>query len=307
MAHRAAKRALCPAEGLPSRGQRGGREWLEATGEGGDARRLLGVDLAASCLSLASGTGSPALTCSPRDSCLLPSAMRWLWPLAVSFVVVSAVGLSGVPGATPLHPGRLRVGALDQRSRLRRGTEDEEARGVQKYVPEAWAEFPRPIRPAGPQPTEPWVATSPHPDDTGDAPGSGPEPGGHPTGVPGQRLQMQNPLYPVTQSSYGAYAILLLALVLFAVGMVGNLAVMCVVGHSYHLKSAWNAILASLALWDFLVLFFCLPVVIFNELAKQRLLGDASCRAVPFLEVSIWGTGGGGHWQWEGWARDPAA
>ncbi|XP_014388884.1 PREDICTED: prosaposin receptor GPR37L1 [Myotis brandtii] len=64
---------------------------------------------------------------------------------------------------------------------------------------------------------------------------------------------------------------------------------MCVVGHSYYLKSAWNAILASLALWDFLVLFFCLPVVIFNELSKQRLLGDASCRAVPFLEVSSLG------------------
>nr|KAF6279799.1 G protein-coupled receptor 37 like 1 [Myotis myotis] len=216
--------------------------------------------------------------------------MRWLWPLAVFLAVMSsAAGLSGVPGAAPRHPGRLPAGALDQRSRPRRGTEDEEARGVQKYVPEAWAEFPRPIRPAGPQPTEPRAATSPRPDDTGDAPGSGPEPGGPPTGVPGQRLQMQNPLYPVTENSYGAYAILLLALVVFAVGIVGNLAVMCVVGHSYYLKSAWNAILASLALWDFLVLFFCLPVVIFNELSKQRLLGDASCRAVPFLEVSSLG------------------
>lgn len=236
-------------------------------------------------------TGAPALTCSPRDSCLLPSvAMRWLWPLAVSLTAVSAAELSGVPGDTPLHPGRLPAGALNPRSRPRRGTEDEEARGVQKYVPEAWAEFPRPLRPpAGPQPTEPWAATSPRPDDTGGTPGSGPAPGGPPTGVPGQRLQMQNPLYPVTERSYGAYAVLLLALVVFAVGIVGNLAVMCVVGHSYYLKSAWNAILASLALWDFLVLFFCLPVVIFNELAKQRLLGDASCRAVPFLEVSSLG------------------
>ncbi|KAB0406577.1 hypothetical protein E2I00_010386, partial [Balaenoptera physalus] len=53
-------------------------------------------------------------------------------------------------------------------------------------------------------------------------------------------------------SSYGAYTVLLLALVLFAVGIVGNLAVMCIVWHSYYLKSAWNSILASLALWDFL-------------------------------------------------------
>lgn len=96
---------------------------------------------------------------------------------------------------------------------------------------------------------------------------------------------LHNPLYPVTDSSYGAYAVMLLSLILFAVGIVGNLALMCIVWHNYYLKSAWNCILASLALWDFLVLFFCLPVVIFNELTKKRLLGDLSCRIVPYMEV----------------------
>ncbi|KAM7049854.1 G-protein coupled receptor 37-like 1 isoform 2-T2 [Molossus nigricans] len=215
--------------------------------------------------------------------------MRWLWPLAVSLSLVWATGLSSASGAAPLHPDRLRADAPGQRSRTKRGTEDEEAKGVQQYVPEEWAEFPRPIRPAGLQPTEPSVTTSPSPGDGRDAPGRGPGSWGNPTGAPGQRLQMQNPLYPVTESSYSAYAIMLLALVLFAVGIVGNLAVMCVVWHSYYLKSAWNSILASLALWDFLVLFFCLPIVIFNEITKQRLLGDVSCRAVPFLEVTSLG------------------
>lgn len=197
--------------------------------------------------------------------------MRWLWPLVVSLAVASAVGPRRIPG-----------GAALQRGRSVRGTEEEEeeAKGVQQYVPEEWPEYPRPIHPAGPQPTEPGVATSPHPDGAVRA-------GGNATGTPGRPLQMQNPLYPVTESSYGAYAVLLLALVLFAVGIVGNLSVMCIVWHSYHLKSAWNSILASLALWDFLVLFFCLPVVVFHEITKQRLLGDASCRAVPFVEVSV--------------------
>jgi endothelin type b receptor-like protein 2 len=95
-----------------------------------------------------------------------------------------------------------------------------------------------------------------------------------------------NPLYPVTDSSYGAYAVMLLALILFAMGIVGNLALMCIVWHNYYLKSAWNCILASLAFWDFLVLFFCLPVVVFNELTKRRLLGDLSCRIVPYMEVN---------------------
>ncbi|KAL0978099.1 hypothetical protein UPYG_G00165880 [Umbra pygmaea] len=100
---------------------------------------------------------------------------------------------------------------------------------------------------------------------------------------------IHNPLYPVTDSSYGAYAVMLLALILFAMGIVGNLALMCIVWHNYYLKSAWNCILASLAFWDFLVLFFCLPVVVFNELTKRRLLGDLSCRIVPYMEVTSLG------------------
>lgn len=94
-----------------------------------------------------------------------------------------------------------------------------------------------------------------------------------------------NPLFPVTDGSYWAYAVMLLALVLFAVGIVGNLALMCIVWHNFYLKSTWNCVLAGLAFWDFLVLFFCLPVVVFHELTLKRLLGDLSCRLVPYLEV----------------------
>ncbi|KAL2090529.1 hypothetical protein ACEWY4_012792 [Coilia grayii] len=102
-------------------------------------------------------------------------------------------------------------------------------------------------------------------------------------------IRIHNPLYPVTDGSYGAYAVMLLSLMVFAVGIVGNLAVMCIVWHNYYMKTAWNCILASLAFWDFLVLFFCLPVVIFNELTKRRLLGDLSCRIVPYMEVTSLG------------------
>ncbi|XP_015102525.2 G-protein coupled receptor 37-like 1 [Vicugna pacos] len=215
--------------------------------------------------------------------------MRWLWPLAVSLAMALAVGPGRVSRGATLPWDEPRAGAWEQQSRPRRGTEDEEAKKAQQYVPEEWGEYPRPIAPADPQPSQPWVAPSPRPDRDGGALGGGLEPRGSPVGMPGRRLRIQNPLYPVTEGSYGAYAVLLLALVLFAVGVVGSLSVMCVVWHSYYLKSAWNSILASLALWDFLVLFFCLPVVIFNEITKQRLLGDVSCRAVPFLEVSSLG------------------
>ncbi|XP_049438486.1 G-protein coupled receptor 37-like 1 [Epinephelus fuscoguttatus] len=102
-------------------------------------------------------------------------------------------------------------------------------------------------------------------------------------------LGLLNPLFPVTDGSYWAYAVMLLALVLFAAGIVGNLALMCIVWHNFYLKSAWNCILAGLAFWDFLVLFFCLPVVVFHELTLKRLLGDLSCRLVPYLEVTSLG------------------
>uniref|UniRef100_A0A3B4ALC9 G-protein coupled receptors family 1 profile domain-containing protein n=1 Tax=Periophthalmus magnuspinnatus TaxID=409849 RepID=A0A3B4ALC9_9GOBI len=93
-------------------------------------------------------------------------------------------------------------------------------------------------------------------------------------------------LLPLSGGARWAYAVLLLALVMFSVGLVGNLALMCLVWHSVHLKSAWNCVLAGLALWDFLVLFFCLPVVLFHQLTGTRLMGALSCSLVPFLEVS---------------------
>ncbi|XP_067387601.1 G-protein coupled receptor 37-like 1 [Emydura macquarii macquarii] len=169
------------------------------------------------------------------------------------------------------------------RERLRRGTEDEDSKSVQGIR----VEFPRPINPASLRPTKPLVPSSTDPSEHRD--GSPTDPRGNLTMVPDKRLQIQNPLYPVTENSYSAYAVMFLSLIVFAVGIIGNLAVMCIVWHNYYLKSAWNSILASLALWDFLVLFFCLPVVIFNEITKKRLLGDISCRIVSFMEVSSLG------------------
>uniref|UniRef100_A0A672K991 G-protein coupled receptors family 1 profile domain-containing protein n=1 Tax=Sinocyclocheilus grahami TaxID=75366 RepID=A0A672K991_SINGR len=98
-------------------------------------------------------------------------------------------------------------------------------------------------------------------------------------------LRVHNPLHPLTEESYSAYAVMLLALIVFSAGIVGNLALVCIVWHNYYLKSTWNCALASLAFWDFTVLFFCLPVVIFHELTKRRLMGDLSCRIVPYVEV----------------------
>ncbi|XP_069383563.1 G-protein coupled receptor 37-like 1 [Paralichthys olivaceus] len=94
-----------------------------------------------------------------------------------------------------------------------------------------------------------------------------------------------NPFYPLADSSYAAYAVMFLAGLVLAVGVVGNMAVMCIVWNNYYMRSAWNYLLASMAFWDFLVLVLCLPMVVINQLSHRRILGDITCRMVPYMEV----------------------
>lgn len=100
-----------------------------------------------------------------------------------------------------------------------------------------------------------------------------------------RRQQVRNPFYPVTSESYGAYAVLFTAAIIFSVGIVGNVSVMCIVCHNYYMRSISNSLLANLALWDFVIIFFCLPLVLFHALTKDWLLGEFSCRIIPYLEV----------------------
>ncbi|XP_045892298.1 prosaposin receptor GPR37-like [Micropterus dolomieu] len=104
-----------------------------------------------------------------------------------------------------------------------------------------------------------------------------------------RRKQMKNPFYPVTGESYGAYAVMITAAVIFSVGIIGNVSVMCIVCHNYYMRSISNSLLANLALWDFVIIFFCLPLVVFHELTKNWLLGEFSCRIIPYLEVASLG------------------
>ncbi|XP_072529811.1 prosaposin receptor GPR37 [Salminus brasiliensis] len=100
---------------------------------------------------------------------------------------------------------------------------------------------------------------------------------------------VKNPFYPLTGEAYGAYAIMFISIIIFTVGIIGNIAIMCIVCHNYYMRSISNSLLANLALWDFLIVFFCLPLVIFHELTKDWLLGEFSCKIVPYIEVASLG------------------
>lgn len=99
------------------------------------------------------------------------------------------------------------------------------------------------------------------------------------------RKPLKNPFYPPSMDAYGAYAVTLAAATIFSTGIIGNMVLMCIVCHNYYMRSISNSLLANLALWDFIIIFFCLPLVVFHALTKNWLLGEFSCRIIPYLEV----------------------
>ncbi|XP_036978312.1 prosaposin receptor GPR37b isoform X2 [Acanthopagrus latus] len=101
--------------------------------------------------------------------------------------------------------------------------------------------------------------------------------------------EIKNPFYPVTSETYGAYAITCVSGVIFLVGIAGNIAILCIVCQNYYMKSISNSLLANLAVWDFVLIFFCLPMVVFHELTKSWLLGEFTCKVVPYVEVASLG------------------
>ncbi|XP_073508182.1 prosaposin receptor GPR37 [Phyllobates terribilis] len=110
-----------------------------------------------------------------------------------------------------------------------------------------------------------------------------------PKNATNKKMHIKNPFYPLTEDSYGAYAVMCLSIIIFVIGIMGNMAVMCIVCHNYYMRSISNSLLANLAFWDFLIIFFCLPLVIFHELTKKWLLEDFSCKIIPYIEVASLG------------------
>lgn len=94
-----------------------------------------------------------------------------------------------------------------------------------------------------------------------------------------------NPFYPVTSETYTAYAVTCFSALIFVIGIIGNVAVMCIVCHNYYMRSISNALLANLAVWDLAVLLVCMPLVVVHELTKTYLLGHFTCKVIPYIEV----------------------
>lgn len=239
---------------------------------------------AASCPS--SWATRPGLASVCGQPCRLRPAMRWLWHmLGVSLAVALAAG--------PRAPGALRLAGWapacgqKQPDGPGEGPRWEDAKRLQQCVPEGGLKCPRPIRPAALQPTQPpggrWPLRT------------GPERLGQRAGARGNvsrdarpRLQVQNPLYPVTGAPTGASPSCWWP--------------WCCSPWAW-LRSAWRSCrrVAQLLPEERLELhpgqpgalglpgpLLLPPHTSPSTRSPARLLGAVSCRAVPFVEVSVW-------------------
>ncbi|KAJ8006567.1 hypothetical protein DPEC_G00108600 [Dallia pectoralis] len=216
--------------------------------------------------------------------------------LAAAMVTAGGCNTERPPSMGPQHGGpldshTLKRGTKDEQKTLKRGRKrlNKSSMALSERAPfSPWALMPRPVALTSTdnpldfftrknemftyREENPWDATPMTPPNTGDFVN-----------------EIKNPFYPLTSETFGAYAITGVSAVIFLAGIAGNIAILCIVCQNYYMKSISNSLIANLAIWDFVVVFFCLPLVIFHELTKSWLLGEFTCKIVPYLEVASLG------------------
>lgn len=77
-----------------------------------------------------------------------------------------------------------------------------------------------------------------------------------------------------------------LFIVVFIFGLVGNCLVCFAVWKNNHLKTVTNYFLVNLAIADFSVILICLPPTFIHDIMESWFLGLAMCKIVVYLQVS---------------------
>ncbi|XP_034368186.1 pyroglutamylated RF-amide peptide receptor-like [Arvicanthis niloticus] len=95
------------------------------------------------------------------------------------------------------------------------------------------------------------------------------------------------PLVLTPQLPAGARLALLLAgLLIFALALFGNALVVYVVTRSKAMRTVTNIFICSLALSDLLIVFFCIPVTMLQNVSDTWLGGAFICKMVPFVQCT---------------------
>ncbi|XP_051058869.1 pyroglutamylated RF-amide peptide receptor [Phodopus roborovskii] len=81
-------------------------------------------------------------------------------------------------------------------------------------------------------------------------------------------------------------ALLLVGLLIFALALFGNALVVYVVTRSKAMRTVTNIFICSLALSDLLIVFFCIPVTMLQNVSDTWLGGAFICKMVPFVQCT---------------------
>ncbi|XP_050018300.1 pyroglutamylated RF-amide peptide receptor [Alexandromys fortis] len=81
-------------------------------------------------------------------------------------------------------------------------------------------------------------------------------------------------------------ALLLAGLIIFTLALFGNALVVYVVTRSKAMRTVTNIFICSLALSDLLIVFFCMPVTMLQNVSDTWLGGAFICKMVPFVQCT---------------------
>ncbi|BFY98642.1 hypothetical protein BsWGS_01682 [Bradybaena similaris] len=99
--------------------------------------------------------------------------------------------------------------------------------------------------------------------------------------VPADDVLQSEPLLPIYITVY----VTLINIIIFFVGIVGNVLVIVVIARVKDMRTTMNLYLVNLSAADLLVLFVCQPTAMLELYAKERwLLGNVVCKLIPVLE-----------------------
>ncbi|XP_002740053.1 prolactin-releasing peptide receptor-like [Saccoglossus kowalevskii] len=83
-----------------------------------------------------------------------------------------------------------------------------------------------------------------------------------------------------------SWLLILLYAVVFVIGSVGNLLLVCTVMCCSGLRNVTNFFIANLAASDFFMCIFCIPWTLAHSLMKTWVFGESMCRFVPLVQAS---------------------
>jgi hypocretin (orexin) receptor 2 len=93
---------------------------------------------------------------------------------------------------------------------------------------------------------------------------------------------------PVFDSTIQFYEVILIliAFIIFVVGILGNILVVFVVMSNSHMRTITNMFIVNLAIGDLMVTIICLPPSILTDVTGNWYFGETMCKIIVYIQVS---------------------